>query len=334
MSFTLTVAVLPSDQASLAYTNRVFVSKRSFGELARAALTLGAVISRDDPTVNVRINSIVFLAAPQEFAPDGQVMTTKAQREGPAQLALREYECAVFVPGAEVALTSIVLGVDFLTVKAGQTEAKVEAGELSDMFRKMFSLQVYQVGMKLVLNYKGITLALKIEGLEHADFAGGAGGGGGGGGAGGGRLAEGQVLSSTQLKWKKAAGSTSPLRLMGVEQELRNDSMFKSDFDFEKMGIGGLGREFQTMLRKAFATRLFPGITSKMGMKHVRGMLLYGPPGCGKTLIARQIGKVLNAREPKIGAFVRAVCVAAVWCCCLRPLTSPPPPTPPPTTRQ
>ena len=37
-----------------------------------------------------------------------------------------------------------------------------------------------------------------------------------------------------------------------------------------------------------------------MGILHVRGVLLYGPPGCGKTLIARQIGKVLNAREPKI----------------------------------
>ena len=37
-----------------------------------------------------------------------------------------------------------------------------------------------------------------------------------------------------------------------------------------------------------------------MGISHVRGMLLYGLPGCGKTLIARQIGKVLNAREPKI----------------------------------
>jgi vesicle-fusing ATPase len=37
-----------------------------------------------------------------------------------------------------------------------------------------------------------------------------------------------------------------------------------------------------------------------MGINHVRGMLLYGPPGCGKTLIARQIGKALNAREPKI----------------------------------
>ena len=37
-----------------------------------------------------------------------------------------------------------------------------------------------------------------------------------------------------------------------------------------------------------------------MGILHVRGVLLYGPTGCGKTLIARQIGKVLNAREPKI----------------------------------
>jgi AAA+ superfamily predicted ATPase len=35
-------------------------------------------------------------------------------------------------------------------------------------------------------------------------------------------------------------------------------------------------------------------------MKHVRGILLYGPPGTGKTLMARSIGKMLNAREPKI----------------------------------
>lgn len=35
-------------------------------------------------------------------------------------------------------------------------------------------------------------------------------------------------------------------------------------------------------------------------MARCAGILLYGPPGTGKTLMARQIGKMLNAREPKI----------------------------------
>jgi vesicle-fusing ATPase len=35
-------------------------------------------------------------------------------------------------------------------------------------------------------------------------------------------------------------------------------------------------------------------------MRLIEGILLHGPPGTGKTLIARQIGKMLNAREPKI----------------------------------
>ena len=67
------------------------------------------------------------------------------------------------------------------------------------------------------------------------------------------------------------------------------------------MGIGGLDKEFADIFRRAFASRVFPPeVLRKMGIKHVRGMLLYGPPGCGKTLIARQIGKALNAHEPKV----------------------------------
>lgn len=85
------------------------------------------------------------------------------------------------------------------------------------------------------------------------------------------------------------------------------------------MGIGGLDAEFAEIFRRAFASRVFPpALVEKLGIEHVKGLLLnpqppfsktinkvsgillHGPPGTGKTLIARQIGKMLNAREPKI----------------------------------
>jgi vesicle-fusing ATPase len=76
---------------------------------------------------------------------------------------------------------------------------------------------------------------------------------------------------------------------------------FDKNWDTEKFGIGGLNREFGVMFRRVFASRLCSAEDIKrFHARHVRGMLLYGPPGTGKTLIARQIGKLLNAREPKI----------------------------------
>jgi len=291
--FNLLVAGLPTDKAELTFTHRVYLSKNTFDNVCKAAVRMGLQISRDDPTVNLTISNYHFLSQPADWAQDGIFYCSKLQREGPAQLGMREYPCEIYVPGPEAALTSLTLGVDFFAIKKDQALLEIEVEEIVTDFIKRFSMQVFKVDMKIPIKYKGATLTMRVEGMEHADLTGGS-------ASGSGAHSVGQLLTSTHLTFQKSKGSSSPIRFNGGEQKMQNDSLFRSDFDFEKMGIGGLGREFQTMLRKAFATRLFPGITAKMGIKHVRGMLLYGPPGCGKTLIARQIGKVLNAKEPKI----------------------------------
>ncbi len=80
-----------------------------------------------------------------------------------------------------------------------------------------------------------------------------------------------------------------------------SSQLFNGNFNFIDMGIGGLDKQFEIMFRRTFSSRLLSDkILKNLGINHVRGIMLYGPPGCGKTLIARQIGKILNCENPKI----------------------------------
>jgi len=67
------------------------------------------------------------------------------------------------------------------------------------------------------------------------------------------------------------------------------------------IGIGGLDKEFKIIFRRALISRNYNSdIIEKLGIKHIKGIMLYGPPGCGKTLIAKKISKNLKCKEPKI----------------------------------
>lgn len=107
------------------------------------------------------------------------------------------------------------------------------------------------------------------------------------------------VMDKTDITFVKAAGSL--IKLKASAKKAAPNAILAPNFKFEDMGIGGLDSEFNDIFRRAFASRVFPpGLVEKLGIEHVKGILLHGPPGTGKTLIARQIGKMLNAREPKI----------------------------------
>ncbi|OAF70988.1 Vesicular-fusion protein SEC18 [Intoshia linei] len=109
-------------------------------------------------------------------------------------------------------------------------------------------------------------------------------------------------ICTSKTRYYSHSTQQSNVTLGNVKKTEENfHSPFAVDVDFQDIGVGGLNDEFQTIFRRAFITRLFPPtIMHEMGIKHCRGILLHGPPGTGKTLLARQIGKMLNAKEPKI----------------------------------
>lgn len=91
---------------------------------------------------------------------------------------------------------------------------------------------------------------------------------------------------NTEIKLKIREGSS--IQISGESK--KGSSLFKQDFKFEDIGIGGLDDQLANIFRSAFASRRFPeSELKKYGIKHVKGILLYGPPGTGKTLIARKL---------------------------------------------
>ena len=168
--------------------------------------------------------------------------------------------------------------------------------ELATQFIKTFESQIFSPTQYLVMEFKGHFFDLRIRNLQSIDL---------------GDIemsgevqtrieAKGILTKQTQINFFKGRDGLVNLTSANSMRP-RTDAVIRADFKFEDLGVGGLDKEFTKIFRRAFASRIFPpAVIEKLGITHVKGLLLYGPPGTGKTLIARKIGKMLNAKEPKI----------------------------------
>ncbi|CAB4477536.1 uncharacterized protein OCT59_013110 [Rhizophagus irregularis] len=280
----ITMKVGKSSSETQALTNYVFVCPRDFHPSVRYVI------------VN---DQFVFSIKSEENQPTRQLGMANIHRRW-AYLSLnQEVSVAPYDLSFESQyhyLGDIELEVGYLQ-KIQDYNEQFNTDEMSNIFCQSFSDQIFSIGQQLVFDFHGINLAVTIRQINHViDFS---------------ELqsfdisqeqragTRGILTRQTSIHWTKAANSS--IKLEGSLKSKTSHAIIQPNFKFENMGIGGLDSEIGAIFRRAFASRIFPpDLAEKFGIEHVRGVLLHGPPGTGKTLIARQIGKMLNAREPKI----------------------------------
>ncbi|SMY25723.1 unnamed protein product [Zymoseptoria tritici ST99CH_1A5] len=256
--------------------------------------------SPDGNDVHLLLNGqFVLNARPLPGFPRGQISLNEIQRTWMRIAVTDVVEVEMFDPfrqGAQSYLGAMDIEIGYAGTKAPAGAPPFDQDELADAVTKVFRNQIFAPGQSFLLDFRGPKMKLTVRTVELVDLASLK-------SSGGAQQthpqARGILIPETTINFFKDA--KSPIQLKGSTRRPAANSVIRPDFKFEDMGIGGLDKEFSDIFRRAFASRIFPpGLAEKLGIQHVRGILLYGPPGTGKTLIARQIGKMLNAREPKV----------------------------------
>lgn len=102
------------------------------------------------------------------------------------------------------------------------------------------------------------------------------------------------LVKETDPKGPVLIAPTTLLTVGPARSEARAGSASRPSFSYED--VGGLKREVQRVREIVELPLRYPEVFVRLGIDAPKGILLYGPPGCGKTLIARAVAHETNVR--------------------------------------
>uniref|UniRef100_A0A915EHE6 Vesicle-fusing ATPase n=1 Tax=Ditylenchus dipsaci TaxID=166011 RepID=A0A915EHE6_9BILA len=252
----LRVTKMPTDE--LTYSNRAVVNARD----------LDANTIKHIQVITGPAHRFLFSIKNHADVKPGEIAFSMPQRKWTGLSLSGEVHVQPFAFSVnDRVITGISLETDY------NTKSKASADPLdSDAMAREFSMQfggvVFTKGQEIVFRFvskkndgteKAVVLKLFVKHLEGAmvntDVK---------------EIEFGSLLANSAIVFDKAEGSL--INLIGRSKGKSSQrSLINPEWNFQKMGIGGLDKEFTAIFRRAFASRVFPPeFVEQLAMKHVR----------------------------------------------------------------
>ncbi|XP_053197868.1 vesicle-fusing ATPase-like [Scomber japonicus] len=232
------------------------------------SLTNCAVINEKEPqfeqhvTVRNSTHKYVFTLKTHPSVNCGTIAFSLPQRKWAGLSIGQEVEVSNYTfDKSKQCVSSMTVEIDFLQKKSIDSNP-YDSDKMASEFIQHFNNQAFSVDQQLVFSFCDKLFGLTMKDMEAMDPSILSGQNASGKKP---KINIGLLLPNSQVIFEKS--ETSSMTLIGKAKTRESrQSIISPDWNFERMGIGGLDKEFSDIFRRAFASRVFPpDIVEQMG---------------------------------------------------------------------